>query len=188
MSYIAHRVVRQHGFLVAFVSAAVVLAVLIVQTLASVLISQLDFLDSGSSQGIQWWAYYGPQLAMVALPFAIGVLLSLWFIAPIATELHVAHVITRSLLAAAVGAVLALLVTFVVSLVGLLSGGGLMSNLMLTRFSGETILSIVRSAVSTGAREFVSSAPLVILVGVLLWIWLEQHPSKHPVSGIVDQA
>ncbi len=187
MSYIAHRVVRQHGFLVAFVCAAVVLAVLVVQTLVGFLISELSNLGSGPNYSVPWWSYYAPQLGTVLLPFAVGVLLSLWFIAPVAAELHVAHVITRSVLAAAVGGVLAVLVTIVASLIGLLSGG-LMANLLATRFSGETMLSILGSAVGAGGQEFVSSTPVVILAGILLWIWLERHPSKHPVSGIVDQA
>jgi hypothetical protein len=33
-----------------------------------------------------------------------------------------------------------------------------------------------------------SVAPLVILVGVLLRLWLERHPSEHEIVGIVDTA
>ncbi len=187
MSYIAHRVTRQHGFLAAFVSAVVVFAILVAQTVLNFLVSSLSYLGSGSQHSIQWWSYSGLQLIAVCLPFAIGVLLSLWFIAPIAPELHVAHVITRSILASAVGAVLAVLVAIVASLVGLVSSG-LMSHFMSTRFDGHTWVVILGSGLGAGGQQFVSSTPLVILVGVLLWVWLERHPSKHAVSGIVDQA
>src|SRR6478752_4580524 len=39
------------------------------------------------------------------LPFAIGVFLAFWQIAPVAPQLRMAHVVTRALLAAVVGAV-----------------------------------------------------------------------------------
>ncbi|MET4780591.1 hypothetical protein [Glaciihabitans sp. UYNi722] len=187
MSYIAHRVVRQHGFVVALVSAAAVLAVLTVQALLNFLVSQLSYIGAGPGYQLQWWAAYGGQFVAVALPFAIGILLSFWFIAPLAGELHIAHVVTRSILAAAIGAVLVFLLVTAVSFVGLISGG-LMSNLLAIAPSGENMLRVFGSAVNSAAQQFISGTPLVILVGVLLWIWFDKHPSKHPVSGIVDQA
>lgn len=35
--------------------------------------------------------------------------------------------------------------------------------------------------------SFVSYSPIVVLAGVLLWIWLASHPMKHPVAGMLDE-
>ncbi|HAM27410.1 MAG TPA: hypothetical protein DCP11_12115 [Microbacteriaceae bacterium] len=187
MTTLAHRVVRQRGFLVSLVSAAVVFAVLVVQSVLSFLVSQLGHLGVGSSQGFQWWSFYGQQVGTVYVSFSVGVLVGLWFIAPVAAELRLAHVITRSALASAVGAVFAFLAVVVVSAV-VLASEGLMGQAIFSRLTGESMLHALGAAFGTAGQEFVSATPLVILVGILLWNWLDRHPSKHHVSGIIDTA
>lgn len=187
MTTLVHRVVRQHGFLVALASGLVVLAVTLLQNLLGGLIAQLDFLGSGAPQPWQWWAGYAIQFGTVALPLSIGVVLSLWFIAPVGPELHVVHIITRSLLASGVGAVLVLLTLMVTSAVSLVTTG-LVGQIRLGDIMGEQLLPSFGHSIATAGQQFVAVAPLVILVGVLLRMWLERHPSEHDIAGIVDTA
>ena len=43
----------------------------------------------------------------------------------------------------------------------------------------------------SGAHErrltFVTTLPLGVLAGVLLWLWRKDHPPKHPLSGLIDE-
>jgi hypothetical protein len=187
MTTLAHRVVRQHGFLVALASGLVVLAVSLVQNVLNALIGQLAFVGSSGVPAWQWWGSYAGQFATVAVPLAVGVVLGFWFIAPIGPDLHVAHVITRSLLATAVGAVLVFLTVLLASATPLVTSG-LMGQIRLGQIAGEQFLQSLGIALTTAGSQFLAVAPLVILVGVLQRMWLERHPSEHEVIGIIDTA
>jgi hypothetical protein len=187
MTALAHRVVRQHGFIVALVAASVVLAVLVVQNVLGFLLGQLSTIGSGSEQSPLWWTLYAGQFALVAVPFGVGILLGFWFIAPIGPQLHVAHVVTRSVLAAATGAVLVFVTMVVTGLVSLVTSG-LMGQIRFSVIDGDSALQSLLTALGTAGSEFLAATPLVILVGVLLRMWLERHPSEHDIAGIVDTA
>jgi hypothetical protein len=186
VSTLAHRVVRQHGFVVALVTAAVVLAVLVLQQVLSSLVGELADAARGSSGPILysgWWEATGHQLVVGYLPFAVGVLLSLWFVAPLAAELRLFHVLTRSLLAAAIGAVLVILVQVGIAVYESFHGplGNMTGISELQAFGGAL------NGLIAGVRTFVYWTPIVLLSGVLLWIWLDRHPSKHAVAGMIDE-
>jgi len=80
---LAHRVVRQQGFLVALASGLAVLAVSLVQNALNDVIGQLSFPGTSGVPAWQWWAGYATQFAPIAVPLALGVVLSFWFIATI---------------------------------------------------------------------------------------------------------
>jgi hypothetical protein len=187
MTALAHRVVRQHGFLVALASGLVVLAVSLVQNVLNAVITQLTFLGSSDVPAWQWWAGYATQFATSAVPLAIGVFLSVWFIAPIGPDLHIAHVITRSVLAAAVGGALVFVVSVVTNGFSLVTNG-LMGQIRIPVVEGDQFLQALGFSASIAGGQFVMVTPLVILVGVLLRMWLERHPSEHEIVGIVDTA
>jgi hypothetical protein len=186
MSDIGRRVVHQRGIVVALITSALILVVLIVQRELGILLSILGAVATGSlisPSDYGWSALFTVQAVTLDLAFAVGVLLSLWLIAPIAAELRLFHVFTRSLLAAAVGAALLAVVEIAISIYGAFSG----PLMAMTSFSGPRALQGVLFGIADAGRYFVSSAPLVILAGVLLWIWLERHPRDHGVAGIVDE-
>ncbi|WP_394768377.1 hypothetical protein [Lacisediminihabitans sp.] len=185
MTALAHRVVRQRGFLVALAAAFLVLVVLVVQSLLTFLVAQLGYSGGGSTRDLPWWTLYGRQVLTVSVPFAVGVLLGFWFIAPVAAELRLAHVVTRSLLAAVAGAILVFLTTSVVEAVAAVQA--LAEQGELARLGDETARAI-GIGLAFGAQALVSATPLVILAGILLWNWVERHPSRHPIAGIVDTA
>jgi hypothetical protein len=185
MTTLAHRVVRQRGFLVALAAASLVLAVLVVQSLLTFLVAQLGYSGRGTLRDLPWWTVYGRQVLTVSVPFGVGVLLGFWFIAPVAAELRLAHVITRSLLAAVAGAILVFLTTTVVE--GVATVQALIEQGALSRLGDDTVRTL-GVALAIAAQGFVSATPLVILAGILLWNWVERHPSRHPIAGIVDTA
>ena len=187
MTTLAHRIVRQHGFLVALASGLVVLAVSLVQNVANAVIGQLSFLGTGGVPAWQWWAGYATQFATIAVPLALGVVFSFWFIAPIGSNLHIAHVISRAALAAAVGSVLVFLVNLATLGIPLVANG-LMGQIRLTADAGDQFLQALGLSAAIAGGQLVTVAPLVILVGVLLRLWLEQHPSEYEIMGIVDTA
>jgi hypothetical protein len=187
MTKMAHRVVRQHGFLVALASGLVVLAVSLVQNVLNAVIGQLTLLGSSDVPAWQWWAGSATQFATIAVPLAVGVFFSFWFVAPIGPDLHVAHVITRSILATGAGAGLVFLTLLVTSAASLVTTG-LLGQIRLGQIAGDHILNSIGFALATAGQQFLTVAPLVILVGVLLRLWLERHPSEHEVIGIVDTA
>ena len=139
MTTLAHRVVRQRGFLVALASGLVVLAVNLVQNVLNAVIGQLSFLGTSGVPAWQWWAGYAAQFASIAVPLALGVVLSFWFIAPIGPDLHIAHVVTRAALAAAVGSGLVFLVNLVTTGISLVTNG-LMGQIRLTADAGDKFL------------------------------------------------
>lgn len=182
----------RRGVLAAAAAALIVLGTRVVlQLLTTAVDAGLALTQSNSSQVLsQLFPYYAWGLVLGILPFAIGVFLCLWLLAPIAAELHIAHVITRSLLAAAAGAV----VVFLVQLLGSLfqnfdDSAGRVFGWAQGFFT--TVSSNAGWAFSTSLYSALSTAinliPLTVLAGVLLWVWLRAHPAKHEVSGLIDQ-
>jgi hypothetical protein len=94
------------------------------------------------------------------LPFAIGVFLSFWQIAPVAPQLRMAHVVTRALLAAVVGAVASLVLGFIVAVVLNVAGT-----------SGQIL----------------AASDLASIAALLLWGRLQSHPPKTAPAGALDE-
>ena len=156
---------RRRGRLPALVAALGVAAVLLAQRVLTLLLV-LPLLSGFSPSDI---VDYLSQ----ALPFALGVFLGLWLIAPLADELTLPFVFTRGALATAAGAILVIIAQLVIALVAALDGGDLRR---------DALLSLV-----TGASAFVSHLILVLFASVLLWLWLRAHPRDYAVSGLIDE-
>ncbi len=191
MTTLAHRIVRQRGFVVAAVTAAVVFTVLLLQNVLGSVLGTLILLMHGApvadlAEGIR--LSFLLHAAGAILPFSVGMLLSLWFIAPVAAELRLFHVITRAVLAAGIGAVFAIIVTIVLGVIGSIGFyGALFANSFPSvSFDGRNALFAVVTGLQLGVQYFLSATPLVILSAVLLWIWLTRHPTEHSVSGMLD--
>ena len=190
-SSLATRVIHQRGFLVALVTGASVLAALVAQAFLIDLFGFVGVLASGQGfDGSGGWplAVLG-QAAVTYLPFAIGVFLSLWLIAPVASDLRLFHVLTRSLLAAGIGAVLAIIVSVVAALFGAFSYSAAFSSNVFGNVGYDLsgALSRMGFALGNGLTLFATGLPIVVLACVLLWIWLERHPRGHSVSGFLDE-
>ena len=113
-----------------------------------------------------------------ALPFALGVFLGLWLIAPLAGELTLPFVFTRGALATAAGSVLVILGQLVIATVIAIDE---------RVFDGADLLRQAALAALTGASSLVNFLIPVLFASVLLWLWLREHPRDYAVSGLIDE-
>ena len=119
------------------------------------------------------------------LPFSVGVFVSLWLIAPIApiaAEASLAKTLKRSVLAAGIGAAVVVIVRTVIGSAGAFSGVGSFFANSFPTLPIDSIAWAFGHGIQAGLASFVQVLPLVILVGVLAWMWLAKHPSRHEVS------
>ncbi len=162
--------VRRAGVL-----AAGLLAVMLAQDLVLTVISLIGSV-SYAGQGLTYVGTIVGQSASDAIltdvPFAGGVFLCLWQLAPVDAFLRLPRVVTRSLLAAGAGALAAFGIGALVNIARVLAGG---IEFAYTRGLGGgpsgDVVGAVFIAVQSTADAFVSIAPVVVLGGVLLWLW-----------------
>lgn len=178
-------VLRRRGVLVALVTAtAFLLAALVQRALLSglSLLGIAPFPGAGDYLPIVLADAWNTSLTGV-IPFAAGVFLSLWQIAPIAAELRLAHVVTRVLLAAAAGALAVIAVGVVVVLVAaaLRLGQDGSAAAQFAELGRDGLGVLLRSATT-----FVGVLPTLVLAGVLQWTWLMSREHPFPVEGMLD--
>ncbi len=178
MSEAVARVVRRRGALPAFLTALGILAYLVLEAFLSALVRWAWLLDeSTGSSLLALWSGSGVSTLITSLPFAIGVFLAFWQVAPISPSLRLGHVVTRALLAVVVGAALSFAVSLVARLGQYLLEGDLFGAL------ASDVLPLLASAFGLLLRL----APLVVLGAVLLWGWLERHPLDYVPRGTLDE-
>ena len=114
-----------------------------------------------------------------SLPFAIGVFIAFWQLAPVSPQLRMAHVVTRALLAALIGAVATLVIGFVVAAVLNVTLGGLDA-------FANGLLDALRSTLPGTLSILIDGLVVVPLAALLLWGWLQSHPPKTTPRGALD--
>jgi hypothetical protein len=110
--------------LAAAIVAGSVLVLAALRELIGAATTSLVGVGLGSIPPMWWESIWGGAVVgiyAVHLPFALGVFASLWLIAPVAAELRLAHVVTRSVLAAGIGASLIVIVQTIRGSIGALS-------------------------------------------------------------------
>lgn len=164
---------RRRGRLPALVAALGVAAILVlVRTLSEL----LSFLALGGDEGFD--SNQIVEYLPIALPFALGVFLGLWLIAPLADELTLPFVFTRGGLATAAGAILVVVAQLVIAVVEAVSPG---------QFDPAELAQDAVLGVLTGLSSFVNHLILALFASVLLWLWLRAHPRDYAVSGLIDE-
>lgn len=118
------------------------------------------------------------------LPFAVGVFLCFWQVAPIAPVLRLAHVVTRSILAALVGGAVIWLVNVLFQLVVEVARTSFTTPAVqvLDELGPDALRSLVNALAATAGY-----LPVTVLAGILLWGWLQRHPLDRPVHGALDE-
>ncbi len=183
MSAIITRPPTTRGGVPALVTALGLVALLLLQSLLSSLAAWISgalyervSFGAASFELSPWsFGYFIDPFFTTTLPFALGVLVVLWLVVPLAAHLTIRPVITRALLAAAAGAVLVLIVAVVVDLATLLRLG-----FDIRGFAHSGIV-----AISRGVDMFISTTPVVVLAAVLLWLWLRAHP-RRPAAELTE--
>ncbi|TPW70161.1 hypothetical protein [Schumannella sp. 10F1B-5-1] len=184
--------VGRRGFVPALVTAAAIFGAVLVQGFLTGVIASAYTVGT---LGGDWSRYadsaWSAQLAVSltgSLPFAIGVFLSLWQIAPVDAQLRLGHVLSRAALATLVGAltviVVVVLVSFVAAVAGIpdLFGGREDLTGLFDRFGQNTARGVLGAA-----QNMINQLAVVMLGAVLLWGWLPRHPREHDVRGALDE-
>lgn len=129
-----------------------------------------------------------PTVLGASLPFAIGVFIAFWQLAPVSPQLRMAHVVTRALLAALIGAGATLVVGFVVAVVlnftqadpGLVLDGG-------PDGVARNLLDALHSVLPSTLNILIDGVVVVPLAALLLWGWQQSHPPKTAAKGALDE-
>lgn len=175
---------RRRGLLVAAAGAGGVLAVLLAQDIVTGIVSIIGSAVTGGYLGYAVAGAWSDALG-TSLPFAAGVFLSFWQLAPVGGPLRLAHVVTRSLLAAGVGSVTVLLVNIVINLVNGVRGF-VQGDTAYVASAGADVVASLGYALQTAVITFVTVLPLVVLAAVLVWVFLRGRDSASQPSGILD--
>lgn len=179
------RLARKRGRLPALVTALGVGVLMAVQQLLSELVFAL--------QAFFVWESLVDHLLWFTLPMALGVFLALWMIAPISDELTPRFVLTRAGLASASGCLLLTVVQVVRSLflsIGAASSDHGIFGSSVAAPEGvnlEVFEKYLQASLTTGASTFIFYTPTIMLAGVLLWLWLREHPREYAVAGLIDE-
>ena len=193
MSATITRLATKRGRVPALVTAVGVLVVLLAQAVLGSLVGYMQYLGySIGQQGNPGPYGFSPSVETILryiLPFALGVFLSLWVVAPVSHELTLPFVLTRAGLASLAGALLVIIVNALFALFGAISATGhLFGNSFPTPgFDGNYFGQNLLGSLASGLNSFISDTPLVLLAGVLLWLWLREHPREYAVSGLIDE-
>jgi hypothetical protein len=162
---------------------AALLAIGFVQSLFSALSLVATASIDGGYVGQIWFAQLVSSLTG-PLPFAVGVFLCLWQVAPIAPALRLAHVVTRSILAALIGGGVMWIVFWVVQLVADVAqvAPEFQGGIVFGKLGPDAIEALFRALAVTAGY-----LPVAVLAGILLWGWLQRHPLDKPVHGTLDE-
>ena len=187
MSETITKAMKRPGVVPAALTGAGVFAVLLLIGFVQALFTTLSVVATASIAGDyvgQLWV--GQFVASVTgpLPFAIGVFLSLWQVAPIAPSLRLAHVVTRSILAALLGGAVMWIVFWVTLLVSDAAS-------LAPEFQGAIVFGkLGPDALQALFRALAVTAgylPVAVLAAILLWGWLQRHPLDKKVHGALDE-
>lgn len=163
-----------------------VLLFLVIRTLVSGAVTTVrvltpDFPDQATSGLADLWPAVLLGLFDSAVPYAIGVFLVFWLVAPIRKDLRLRQVLVRGALGALGGAIVVALVFVAVSLGNRsspITGFGLSE---LTPFALNPIDVVVGALGSA-----VGTAPIVMLAALLSWGWPRWRSSDSPKPSAAD--
>ena len=105
------------------------------------------------------------------LPIAIGVFLAFWLLVPLSANLRIAGVLQRALAASAVASAVSLVFSAVFSVGSVLASAGPLFGNAFPRPDGSLLFDSLFSAVQSVLYTFVAVTPVVLLAGVVVWLW-----------------
>jgi hypothetical protein len=180
------KAITRPGLVPAFFAGLGVFALLLVIAFFQSLFTALSVITATAAAGDvagQIWLTQLLASATGPLPFAFGVFLSFWQLAPIAPTLRLAHVVTRATLATAVGGLVLFLVFLIAQVISDLivpAGGGALS--AFDHLGTDALTAMLRALAA-----IVGYLPAVALSAILLWGWLQRHPLTRPAHGALDE-
>jgi hypothetical protein len=179
------------------VAALLVAGVMLVQTVMHSAIDAFGLLAYAASPVAAGYRLRADDVASLAstatgagfsiVPLALGVFLAFWLVVPVTAELSVTRVVLHSLAAAGIAAAVALAVG-VLSAVGriLESAGPLFGNTF-PRPDGSILGPSLREVVQSALFTCVAVTPVVILAGLVVWLWIARTAPGGPAAGEVTR-
>ena len=187
MSETITKAMKRPGVVPASLAALGVFVALLVIGFLQALFSTLSVIATASiAQDFAGQVWFGQLVTSLTgpLPFAVGVFLCLWQVAPIAPALRLAHVVTRSILAALLGAAVMWIVLWITQVI-------VDASSFAPEFQGAVVFGkLGPDALEALFRALAITAgylPIAVLAGILLWGWLQRHPLAKPVHGTLDE-
>jgi hypothetical protein len=178
------RVPRGPGVRPALLTSLGVFGFLLAQSLVNRLIRTAQTLAYSSeftdSNLERIWVEELPLAIGAPLFFAVGVFVCVWQLGPIVGDLRLPQVVTRAVLAAAVGAASAWVPRFFAGLIFVATTPEL-------RAEPGLLGGVAFDAMMDSLGTFAALLPLVALAAVLLREWLRRHPPKQPPAGTLDE-
>jgi len=164
-------------------ATAIVAGVMIVQAVAGSIISFFGNLGYAAGSGSVFSSLngYNPlvgmfqQFTLSVLPIAIGVFLAFWLVVPLAPSLRIGRVILRSVVAAAIASALSLVFAIFLAIGGAVTSAGPLFGNSFPAPDGMPLFYSIVGNVQSVFSTFLSSTPLVVLAGVLVWLWLAKR-------------
>lgn len=187
MSETITKAMKRPGAVPAALTALGVLIVLLAIGFAQGVFSTLSLVAQASiAQDYLGAIWFGQLVSALTgpLPFAVGVFLCLWQVAPIAPSLRLAHVVTRSILAALLGGAVILIVQWVAQLIADVTAFApeFRGSIAVGKLGPDAVQALFRALTAT-----VGYLPVAVLAGILLWGWLQRHPLDKQVHGTLDE-
>ena len=187
MSETITKAMKRPGFVPASLTGIGVLVALLVIGFLQAVFSTLSLItNSAIDGGFVGQLWVGQLVTSVSgpLPFAIGVFLCLWQVAPIAPNLRLAHVVTRSILAALLGGAVIWIVFVVIQVIVQVSQTPFETPAVkvLGTLGVDALQSLFRTLAVTAGY-----LPVAVLAAILLWGWLQRHPLDKRVHGTLDE-
>ena len=187
MSETITKAMTRPGVVPAFLTGLGVFVGLLVIGFLQALFSTLGIVATASiAQNYVGQIWFGQLVSSLTgpLPFAAGMSLCLWQVAPIAPELRLAHVVTRSSLAALLGAAVMWIVLWIMQLIVDASSFApeFQGAIVFGKLGPDALQAVFRALAVTAGY-----LPIAVLAAILLWGWLQRHPLAKPVHGALDE-
>jgi hypothetical protein len=168
------------ALLISAVLAALLIALSIADVLVTIVNDSFYQLESGGgsldlSLASSYLAAFVGSVVNFWIPLAAGVLVSLKFLAPVASDQSIATVLLRGLIATAVGAVFSQVAVLVTTFLGQLSLNGPIFGATFPQIvSGQGLDLFYR--LSSVLPTALHNAPTVVLIVILGWLWMRRAP------------
>jgi hypothetical protein len=173
---------------IAGAAAIVVAAVMIVQSVLQAVLGVFGSLAYSAADGNDGYFRLQDAFAPVSgafqslgtsvLPIVIGVFLAFWLVVPLTPDLRVMRVVVRSLVASAIASAVSLVITLVFSVTNAVWTAGPFFSNSFPRADGPTLGYSIFGGLQSVLYTFVNVTPLVVLAGLLAWLWVSKGRPK----------
>lgn len=126
-------------------------------------------------------------LGLSIVPVALGVFLAFWLVVPLTAGLPVARVLLRSLAAAGIASVVALVLGILGAVARVVSASGPVFGNAFPRPDGSVLGRSLFEVVQSVLFTFIAVTPVVALAGMVVWLWIARTARGSTAPGEVTR-